>query len=184
MIKRLNQYVLSKIMSIRLRPTAAVFLGGFAGLSLTTTVLPTAISVLGATDSFSARLDLAGFAVYAFMSWAVGGWAAQRTGSVQAGGVILGLVGLISAAVFGGMAYDIDNDGREEVYLPTYPGVPGGPGAGIVHMISYNTGQPTTQIDSTNVTRLDFASVTVARMTLAPPSFVSSAATSCVVLSM
>lgn len=65
-----------------------------------------------------------------------------------------------NVALFGGMAYDIDNDGREEVYLPTYPGVPGGPGAGIVHMISYNTGQPTTQIDSTNVTRLDFASVT------------------------
>jgi hypothetical protein len=105
MIKRLNQYVLSKIMSIRLRPTAAVFLGGFAGLSLTTTILPTAISILGATDSFSARLDLAGFAVYAFLSWAVGGWAAQRTGSAQAGGVILGLVGLLSAAVFGGMAY-------------------------------------------------------------------------------
>jgi hypothetical protein len=31
---------------------------------------------------------------------------------------------------------------------------------------------------------IDFASVTVARTTLAPPSFISSAATSCVVLSM
>mgnify|MGYP003383317695 CR=1 FL=1 len=47
MIRRLNNYLLSKIMGIRLRSVAAVFLGGFAGLSLTTTILPTVISVLG-----------------------------------------------------------------------------------------------------------------------------------------
>ncbi|MBP6242678.1 MAG: hypothetical protein KA377_00715, partial [Chromatiaceae bacterium] len=85
MINRLNRYILSKILGIRLRPTGAVILGGFAGLSLTTTILPTVISFLGATDDFSARLDLAGFAVYSFLVWAVGGWAAQRTASAQAG---------------------------------------------------------------------------------------------------
>jgi hypothetical protein len=100
MIKRLNNYLLSKIMGIRLRSVGAVFLGGFAGLSLTTTVLPEVIAMLGVTDSFSARIDLAGFAVYSFMSWAVGGWAAQRTASTQAGGVVLGLVGLVSGAIF------------------------------------------------------------------------------------
>ncbi len=105
MIKRLNSFILSKIMGIRLRPTGAVFLGGFAGVSLTTTILPTVISILGVNDSFSARLDLAGFAVYAFMVWAVGGWAAQRTASAQAGAVILGVVGLVSAAIFAGLAY-------------------------------------------------------------------------------
>ena len=62
-------------------------------------------------------------------------------------------------ALFGGMAYDIDNDGREEVYLPTYPTPAGGPGAGLVHMVSYNTGQPTTQIDSTNVTALSLSAI-------------------------
>jgi hypothetical protein len=100
MIKRFNNYVLSKIMGIRLRSVGAVFLGGFAGLSLTTTVLPEVIATLGVTDSFSARIDLAGFAVYSFMLWAVGGWAAQRTASTQAGGVVLGLVGLVSGAIF------------------------------------------------------------------------------------
>lgn len=105
MIKRLNKFILSKIMGIRLRPVGAVFLGGFAGLSLTATILPTVISTLGLTDSFSARLDLAGYAVYSFMLWAVGGWAAQRTASTQAGGVILGLVGLVSGALFTGMAF-------------------------------------------------------------------------------
>ena len=105
MIKRHNQYVLSKIMGIRLRPTGAVFLGGFAGLSLTTSILPTVISTLGVTDSFSARLDLAGFAVYSVILWAIGGWAAQRTASAQAGALVLGLAGSISAAIFAGMAY-------------------------------------------------------------------------------
>lgn len=105
MIKRLNKFILSKIMGIRIRSVGAVLLGGCAGLSLTATILPTVISTLGLTDSFSARLDLAGFAVYSFMLWAVGGWAAQKTASTQAGGVILGLVGLISGALFTGMAF-------------------------------------------------------------------------------
>ena len=100
MIKRFNSYILSKIMGIRLRSVGAVFLGGFAGLSLTTTVLPEVIATLGVTDSFSARIDLAGYAVYSFILWAFGGWAAQRTASTQAGGVVLGLVGLVSGAIF------------------------------------------------------------------------------------
>jgi len=63
---------------------------------------------------------------------------------------------LDQAAFFGGLAYDIDGDGREEVYLPTFA-FDGSSPAGIVHMISYNTGQSTTTIDSTNVTRLSVA---------------------------
>ena len=110
MIKRVNNYILSKIMGIRLRAVAAVFLGGFAGLSLTATILPTTISILGVTDDFSARLDLAGFAVYSFLSWAVGGWAAQRTGGAQAGAVILGLIGAVSAAIFAAMAYGAEKE--------------------------------------------------------------------------
>ncbi|MDE3059007.1 MAG: VCBS repeat-containing protein [Bacteroidota bacterium] len=61
-------------------------------------------------------------------------------------------------ALFGGMAYDIDKDGRDEIYLPTYPAVPAHHG-GLVHMISYNQGQDLSQIDSTNVTTLDLSSV-------------------------
>jgi hypothetical protein len=66
-------------------------------------------------------------------------------------------------ALFGGMACDIDGDGRDEIYLPTYPGADalgGTPHAGWVHMISYNTGESTTIIDTTkNVTLLDMSSL-------------------------
>lgn len=62
-------------------------------------------------------------------------------------------------ALFGGMAYDVDADGREEVYLPTFP-ASSSTNLGVVHMISYNVGQPTTQIDSTNVTRLSHEQLT------------------------
>lgn len=107
MIKRLNQFIISKIWGIRLRPSVAVFLGGCAGLSLTATVLPTAIASLGQIDDFSARIDLAGFAVYSVLWWALGGWSAQKTGNTWAGALVLGLVGLTSAVFFTGMAYGI-----------------------------------------------------------------------------
>ena len=110
MIKDLNRLILSKILGIRLRPTGAVILGGFAGLSLTTTILPAAISILGVIDEFSARLDLAGFAVYSFLAWAVGGWAVQRRASAQGGAVILGLLGSVSAAIFAGLAYGAEQE--------------------------------------------------------------------------
>ena len=110
MIRRLNKYIVSKIMGIRLRPAGAGVLGGFAGLGLTTSVLPAIISTLGVTDSFSARIDLAGFAVYSIMLWAVGGWAAQRTASAQAGAVVLGVVGFASGATFAGLAYGAEKE--------------------------------------------------------------------------
>lgn len=62
-------------------------------------------------------------------------------------------------ALFSGLAYDIDKDGREEVYLPTYPATSSSPGAGKIHMISYDPGQSTAEIDSTNVTLLDLKSI-------------------------
>ncbi|MBM4175525.1 MAG: T9SS type A sorting domain-containing protein [Ignavibacteria bacterium] len=58
-------------------------------------------------------------------------------------------------ALFGGGTFDIDKDGREEVYLPNYHAT-GSPYMGTVHMISYNSGESTTIIDSTNVTTLNF----------------------------
>jgi hypothetical protein len=61
-------------------------------------------------------------------------------------------------ALFGGMAYDIDKDGRQEVYLPTYPAA-GSPNAGKIHMITYDPGQSTAEIDSSNVTALDLTGV-------------------------
>lgn len=61
-------------------------------------------------------------------------------------------------ALFAGVAADVDGDGREEVFLPTYPGSDGTgayPHVGFLHMISYNEGEPTTEITEQNVTVLD-----------------------------
>ncbi len=65
-------------------------------------------------------------------------------------------------ALFSGVATDIDGDGREEVFLPTYPGqdgTGGRPHKGWLHMISYNPGEPTTEISDQNVTLLDMSEV-------------------------
>jgi hypothetical protein len=60
-------------------------------------------------------------------------------------------------ALFGGMAYDIDGDGRDEVYLPTYVN---NTHLGWVHMISYAAGDNLAEIDSAkNVTILNLSSV-------------------------
>lgn len=65
-----------------------------------------------------------------------------------------------NVALFGGIACDIDNDGREEVYLPTYYGTPNS-GTGDVHMIFYDPGSSTSIIDSaTNVRAFNLTSVT------------------------
>ncbi|MBI3111093.1 MAG: T9SS type A sorting domain-containing protein [Ignavibacteriales bacterium] len=61
-------------------------------------------------------------------------------------------------ALFSGVAYDIDKDGRDEVYLPTYPAF-GSPNAGKIHMISYDPGQSTSEIDSSNVAVFDMTGV-------------------------
>jgi hypothetical protein len=107
MIKRLNKFIISFFWSIRLRPTVAAVLGAFAGLSLTATILPTAIAAMGVTDDFSARMDLAGFALYSVLWWALGGWSAQKTGNTWAGALVLGLVGATSGAFFTAMTYGL-----------------------------------------------------------------------------
>ncbi|MBU2586426.1 MAG: T9SS type A sorting domain-containing protein, partial [Bacteroidetes bacterium] len=56
-------------------------------------------------------------------------------------------------ALFGGLAYDIDGDGREEVYLPTYSSLVENKSK--IHMIHYGVGKSTSIIDSTNVFILD-----------------------------
>lgn len=103
MIRRFNASVILNIMSIRLRAVGATILSSFAGLSLTTTIIPTAMTTMVGMDTFSARWGLGGFAVYSMMAWAVGGWAVQRTGNKWLGAVILGFVGLVTGLVFTGV---------------------------------------------------------------------------------
>jgi hypothetical protein len=103
MIRRFNASVILNIMSIKLRAVGATILSAFAGLSLTTTIIPTAMTSIVGVDSFTARWALGGFAVYSMMAWAVGGWAVQRTGSKWLGAAILGFVGLVTGLLFTGV---------------------------------------------------------------------------------
>ncbi len=63
-------------------------------------------------------------------------------------------------ALMGAVAYDIDKDGRQEVYFPTYPTPAAGPHGGWLHMLSYAGGESLTEIDSAKGTIIDFSSVT------------------------
>lgn len=96
MIKRLNAGILNFIKRVKFRSVGATILGGFAGLSLTSNIIPSVMSYGGIIDSFSARWALGGYAVYSILLWAVGGWAVQKTGSKSLGAVTLGSVGLVS----------------------------------------------------------------------------------------
>ena len=63
-----------------------------------------------------------------------------------------------NVALFSGVATDIDGDGRDEVYLPTYNSA----GKGELHMVHYEAGQSLDEIDSTNAFLIDMSSVSAA----------------------
>ncbi len=100
MFRTFNAAIVRFVMCIRFRAIGATLLASFAGLSLTTNIIPSAISMMGLMDSFSARWGLGGFAVYSMMAWAVGGWAVQKTGDKRMGAIVLGTVGLITGLLF------------------------------------------------------------------------------------
>jgi hypothetical protein len=102
-IRRLNAGIIHFLMSIKLRAVGAIVLSSFAGLSLTTTIIPSALEMTVGMDGFAARWGLGGFAVYSMMAWAVGGWAVQRTGDKRLGAIILGFVGLVTGLLFTGV---------------------------------------------------------------------------------
>ena len=60
-------------------------------------------------------------------------------------------------SLMGGMAADVDKDGREEVYMPVYSAT-GGWG-GKVHMLHWEQGQSTLEIDTANVFLMDLLPV-------------------------
>ena len=100
LFRRFNAAVIHFIMSIRFRAIGATILGSMAGLSLTTTIIPTAMTTILGMDTYLSRWGLGGFAVYAMMAWAVGGWAGQRSGNKMLGAIILGIVGLSTGLLF------------------------------------------------------------------------------------
>ncbi|MBD3226392.1 MAG: T9SS type A sorting domain-containing protein [Caldithrix sp.] len=55
-------------------------------------------------------------------------------------------------SLFSGFAYDVDSDGREEVYMPSFY-------SSILHMVYWDEGHDLAEIDSSNVFALDMSSV-------------------------
>ncbi len=60
-------------------------------------------------------------------------------------------------ALFGGVAADVNMDGREEVYLPSYRGSSTEPA--YFHVVNYEGSENTSKVDTFNVTALDLSSV-------------------------
>lgn len=103
MIRSFNAGILKFIMSARLRTIGATLLSSLAGLSLTSSIIPSAMEFTGAMDSFSARWELGGFAVYSMIIWGLAGRSVQKTGDKKLGTIILGAVGLASGLIFTGV---------------------------------------------------------------------------------
>ncbi len=103
MTRRLNEAILKFIMTARLRTIGATLLGALAGLSLTATIIPSAMEFTGAMDSFSARWQLGGFAAYSMIIWGLGARSAQKSGDKKMGAIILGSVGLACGLIFTGV---------------------------------------------------------------------------------
>ncbi len=90
------------------RLTLGTILGGFAGLSLTTSVLPLSLSLATGAESFFVRWTLGEYAAHSALIWAVGGWAVGKVGFPKAGALILALVGLASSLILCGIALGTD----------------------------------------------------------------------------
>lgn len=88
-----------------LRYILGTVLGGAAGLSLTTTILPLALSVAGLKEEFLVRWDLGGYAAHCVLAFAFSGWLIARFGSSRLGPLLLGGVGLLCGAALGLAVY-------------------------------------------------------------------------------
>jgi hypothetical protein len=71
-------------------------------------LLPSVIATAGLTDLFWARFALSGYAGHCVLVWAIGGWWVARLGSMQAGGLIMGLLGLASGLILSRLAIGTD----------------------------------------------------------------------------
>ncbi|MDD2732926.1 MAG: hypothetical protein PHF56_03215 [Desulfuromonadaceae bacterium] len=110
MFRNFNAAIVRFVMGIRFRAVGASILASFAGLSLTTNIIPSALTMMGLMDSFSARWGLGGYAVYSMLAWAVGGWAVQKTGDKKLGAIVLGSVGLVTGLLFTGVGISTQMD--------------------------------------------------------------------------
>lgn len=89
-----------------LRYLLGMVLGGAAGLSLTATILPLALSVAGLKEEFLIRWDLGGYAAHCVLAFAFGGWLIARFGNAKISPLLLGGVGLACGAILGFVVYE------------------------------------------------------------------------------
>ncbi len=82
-----------------LRLAIGTILGGFAGLSLTSSILPTALSALGIGDPFFNRFALSGYAAHVTLVWALCGWVIVRLDRPRLAMSLLGLAGVLSGVL-------------------------------------------------------------------------------------
>ena len=88
-----------------LRFTLGTILGGCTGLSLTSTILPLALSIAGLKEEFLVRWDLGGYAAHFVLAFAFGGWLIARVGSNRLGPLLLGGGGFFCGAALGLVVY-------------------------------------------------------------------------------
>lgn len=71
-------------------------LGIMAGMSLTTTIIPTAVTTIVGGEPFFVRFALADYFAHTALVWCAAAWATARIGSTIPGAVIMGLAGTIT----------------------------------------------------------------------------------------
>ena len=87
-----------------LRMITGLFFGGFAGLSLTTAIIPLVMSNFFNLYSIDLLLAVRGFGIPLAVAWAIGGAAIGWFGGVRFGGAVLGGLGLLSGIILGAFA--------------------------------------------------------------------------------
>jgi len=89
-----------------LRAIFGFFIGIMTGVSLTTGVLPTVLSILFGINSFETMIVIRGLILPVVILWAIGGAWLGWQGGTQTGGLILGLCGAISGLLISMFAFD------------------------------------------------------------------------------
>lgn len=76
------------------RKIGGIILGGLAGLSLSSSVLPTILGTMAGQDSFYVRWMFGEYAAVSAAVWAVAGWTVARIGMLRVSAVLFSVVGL------------------------------------------------------------------------------------------
>ncbi len=84
------------IKNPKLRLLVGVVLGACAGVSLCLSILPLVLYKAQIGDETTLAQLLSRYLLHTALIWAVGAWAALRTGFVVGGGLVLGIAGLAS----------------------------------------------------------------------------------------